>query len=46
MKIYRVIDDGDCVLTTFDELVALRRFEAIMTKHDVTFGWVDTEEVK
>lgn len=46
MKIYRVIDDADCVLTTFDELQALRRLKAIMEKHDVTAGWIDTEEVR
>jgi len=46
MKIYRVIDDGTCVLVTADELTALRRFQLIMEKHDVTAGWVDAEEVK
>lgn len=46
MKVYRVIDDGTCVLTTADELSALRLFQKIMEKHDVTAGWVDAEEVK
>lgn len=46
VKIYRVIDDGDCVLTTVNELTALRKFEEIMTAHDATAGWIDVEEVK
>ncbi len=46
MKIYRVIDDGDCVIVTADELTALRRLQMIMEKHDVTVGWIDVEEVK
>jgi len=46
MKVFRVIDNSDCVLTTADELTALRLLQRIMEKHDVTWGWVDTEEVK
>ncbi len=46
MKVYRVIDNSDCVLTTFDELAALRRLKAIMEKHDVTWGWIDTDEIR
>lgn len=46
MKIYRVIDDADCVLTTFDELTALRRLRQIMEKHDVTWGWIDEEVIR
>lgn len=45
MKIYRVIDDCTCVLTTFDELAALRLLKAIMEKHDVMTGWIDVENV-
>lgn len=46
MNVYRVIDDADCVLTTSDELTALRLLRKIMEKHDVTAGWIDTEVVK
>jgi hypothetical protein len=46
MKIFRVIDDGICILTTADELTALRLLQKIMDKHDVTVGWVDAEDVK
>lgn len=41
MKIYRVIDNSTEVLTTADELTALRRLRKIMEKHDVTWGWID-----
>jgi hypothetical protein len=41
MKVYRVIDNSDCVLTTLDELTALRLLRKIMEKHDVTWGWID-----
>lgn len=46
MKIYRVIDDGTLVLTTADELTALRKLRAILQRHDLTAAWVDDEEVK
>jgi hypothetical protein len=46
MKIYRVIDNSTAVLTTFNELTALRLLKKIMEKHDVTWGWIDTDEVK
>lgn len=46
MRIYRVIDDGTCVLTTVDELSALRRFKEVSEKHDVTVAWVDSEELR
>ena len=46
MKIYRAIDNSTAVLTTADELTALRLLRKIMEKHDVTWGWVEDEEVK
>jgi hypothetical protein len=46
MKVIRVIDDGECILTTFDELAALRALEKLNRKHDVTSCWIDIEEVK
>lgn len=46
MKVYRVIDNSTSVLTTANELEALRLLRKIMEKHDVTWGWIDDEEVK
>ena len=46
MKVWRVIDDGDCILTTVNELDALRALEKLNRKHDITACWVDVEEVK
>jgi hypothetical protein len=46
MKIYQVVDDSIPVLITADELTALRKLRDIMKKHDVTWGWIDTLEVK
>lgn len=46
MKIYEVIDDGDTILATADELTALRLFRKIMEKHDTTWGWITDVEVK
>lgn len=45
MKVYRVIDNSTAVLTTVDELKALRLLRKIMEKYDVTWGWVDEEEL-
>ena len=46
-KVYRVVDDGMCILTTTDELKALRRYHEIMDANDKinTYGWVDTEDL-
>lgn len=46
MKIYRVIDNGDCVLTTDKSIKALKVLNEILEKHDVTVAWCDEEEVK
>lgn len=46
MKVFQVIDNSTVVLNTVDELTALRLLRKIMEKHDVTWGWVDTIEVK
>lgn len=46
MKAWQVIDDGDSVLVTADELTALRLFRKIMEKHDVTWGWINELGVK
>lgn len=46
-KVYRVIDDGMCILTTTDELKALRRYQEIMDANEKVnnWGWVDVEEL-
>jgi hypothetical protein len=41
VTIYKVIDNGQEVLVTCNELKALRLLRAIMEKHDVTWGWID-----
>lgn len=46
MKVYQVVDDCETVLTTADELTALRLLRKIMEKHDVTYGWITDLEVK
>jgi hypothetical protein len=45
-EIFRVIDDGDRVITTFDPLKALRALQTAIEKHDVTACWVDFEVVE
>lgn len=46
MKIFRVVDDGECVLTTADELAALRLLRKISEVRNVTECWVDDEDVR
>lgn len=48
MKLYRVIDDSTCVLTTLNELEALRRFQKVMERHENTsdYGWLDITEIR
>jgi hypothetical protein len=41
--VWRVIDDGTCVLTTIDADKALRKLMEILEKYDVTCAWVDEE---
>lgn len=47
MTIYRVIDDSTCVLTTANELEALRQFQKIMDKSEKAseWGWMEKVEV-
>lgn len=44
-KVYRVIDDGTCILTTTDEVKALRRYYEIVDVNDKINSWVDVEEL-
>ena len=45
-EVYRVIDDGDCVLTTLDPRKALLKLMEMIEKHDVTSCWADMEVLK
>ncbi len=45
-KVYRVIDDGECVLTTLSAEKALLLLMDLIEKHDVTACWADVEELK
>lgn len=48
MKIYRVVNNSDCVLTTASRLEALELFYKQMQSHDAIsdWGWIDEEEVR
>lgn len=45
-RVYRVIDDGTCILTTFDAAKALRLLGKTLDKYEISHCWVDEEEVK
>lgn len=45
-EIFRVIEDGDRVITTSDPRKALGILEDLIEKHNVTWCWVDIEEVE
>lgn len=45
-KVYRVIDDGDCVLCTLDPAKALKRLQTVLDKHDISWAWVDEETLQ
>lgn len=45
-EIYRVIDDGDCILTTLDPRKALVALMELIDKHDVTSCWAESETLK
>ena len=45
-EVYRVIDDGDCILTTLDSRKALLALNQLIEKHDVTACWADVEILK
>ena len=42
-QVYRVIDDGTCVLTTLDARKALLKLMEVMDEHDVTVAWAEAE---
>jgi len=45
-EIFRVIEDGDRIMTTADPRKALEALEGLIEKHNVTWCWVDIEEVE
>ena len=47
MKIYRVVDDSTMVLTTVNELEALRKLKSIVDKHEKMseWGYIETETI-
>jgi len=45
-EVFRVIDDGTCVLTTLDPRKALFALIKVMDKHDVTACWAEQENLK
>lgn len=45
-EIYRVVDDGNCILTTLDPVKALKALMKLIDKHDVTACWADVEILK
>ena len=46
MKVYRVIKNATCILTTTDELKALRKLKELGEARDNSWEWIDTEELE
>lgn len=45
-EVFRVIDDGECVLTTLDPYRALKALQEVIEKYDITHCWVDFETLR
>jgi len=47
-KVYRVVDNSEHVMTTMDELKALRRYRDAIESHEQanTWAWVDIEDLE
>lgn len=45
-EVFRVIDDGECVLTTLDPYKALKALQDLIEKYDITHTWVDFETLR
>jgi hypothetical protein len=45
-EVYRVIDDGNCIITTLDARKALIALTRLIDKHDVTACWADVEVLR
>lgn len=46
VEVFRVIDDGDCILTTLDPRKALFALMELIDKHEVTACWADHETLQ
>lgn len=45
-RVWRVIDDGTCILTTVDPVKALRALAELIGKHEITACWIDEEKLQ
>lgn len=45
-EVYRIIDDGQCILTTVDPLKALKAIIKLIDSHDVTVCWAEVEKLQ
>lgn len=46
VKLYRVIDACEHVLTTTDPVKALRKLQDLLDKHNITWAWYEEEELE
>jgi hypothetical protein len=45
-RVYRIIDDGDCVLTMLDAEKALLALMELLDKHEINTCWADVETLQ
>lgn len=45
-KVYRIIDDGTCVLTTLDAAKALKTLQELLDKNEITVAWSEEEPLQ
>lgn len=45
-EVYRVIDDGTCILTTLDARKALVTLNKLIEHYDITQCWADVEVLR
>lgn len=45
-EVYRVIDDGTCILTTLDARKALLALNKLIDKYEISHCWSDVEVLK
>lgn len=44
-EVFRLIDDGTCIMTTTDPYKALKVISSLIEKHNVDVCWVDIETI-
>lgn len=44
-EVFRIIDDGTCIMTTTDPYKALKAISSLIEKHEVNACWVDIETI-